>query len=85
MASISTSEVTSEEPVTPIKLSLHFIEIGFLFLVAHVQYQFNVGTRGECCNHLIIINHSSKENCQGVIVFKDETSVTGYVTNLTRA
>lgn len=84
MASISTSEVTSEVPVTPIKLGLHFIEIGFLFLVPHVQYHFNVGTRGECCNHLIIINHSSKEKCQGVIAFEDEPSVTEYVTNLTR-
>ena len=51
MASTSIPEVTSEKPVTPTSFRL-----GFLFPVAHVQYQFNVVTRRECCSHLVIIN-----------------------------
>ena len=31
---------------------------------------------------VLATNHSSKENSQGVTIFTDEPSVTGYVTNL---
>ena len=56
MASTSTSEVTSEEPLTPTNSGLYLFRLGFLFPVAHVQYHFNVVSRGECCNYLVIIN-----------------------------